>query len=127
MADILRIIDLSKRFSRAAVVDHLNLELTEGSIYGLVGPNGAGKTTTIKMLMNILQPTEGRAEILGTDSRNLGPRDFERIGYVSENQEMPDWMTVGYLMSYLKPFYPAWDDAREENSCASLICLWTEN
>jgi ABC-2 type transport system ATP-binding protein len=94
------------------VLDRLNLELAEGSIYGLVGPNGAGKTTTIKMLMNILQPTEGHALVLGQDSRRLGPRDFEQIGYVSENQEMPDWMTVGYLMSYLKPFYPAWDDAR---------------
>ena len=101
-----------KRFGRSTVVDHLNLDVPEGSIYGLVGPNGAGKTTTIKMLMNILQPSEGRAEVLGTDSRHLGPRDFERIGYVSENQEMPDWMTVGYFMAYLKPFYPTWDDAR---------------
>jgi len=112
MTDTLRTIDLSKRYGHTAVVDRLNLELPESSIYGLVGPNGAGKTTTIKMLMNILQPTEGRTLVLGTDSRKLGPRDFERIGYVSENQEMPHWMTVGYLMSYLKPFYPAWDDAR---------------
>ncbi len=112
MTGTLRIIDLSKRFGRSTVVDHLNLDVPEGSIYGLVGPNGAGKTTTIKMLMNILQPSEGRAEVLGTDSRHLGPRDFERIGYVSENQEMPDWMTVGSFMAYLKPFYPTWDDAR---------------
>src|SRR6185436_9106708 len=39
-------------------------------------------------------------------------RHFQQIGYVSENQEMPEWMTVGYLMNYLKPFYPAWDDDR---------------
>ena len=113
MTGTLRIIDLSKRFGRSTVVDHLNLDVPEGSIYGLVGPNGAGKTTTIKMLMNILQPSEGRAEVLGTDSRRLICRDFvERIGYVSENQEMPDWMTVGSFMAYLKPFYPTWDDAR---------------
>ena len=73
MTGTLRIIDLSKRFGRSTVVDHLNLDVPEGSIYGLVGPNGAGKTTTIKMLMNILQPSEGRAEVLGTDSRHLGP------------------------------------------------------
>jgi ABC-2 type transport system ATP-binding protein len=50
--------------------------------------------------------------MLGIDSRRLGPDDLAKIGYVSENQEMPGWMTVRYLMSYLKPFYPAWDDAR---------------
>jgi ABC-2 type transport system ATP-binding protein len=112
MSDILRTVDLSKRFGGNVVVERLNLELPESSIYGLVGPNGAGKTTTIKMLMNIVPPSTGHAVVLGTDSRRLGPAAFERIGYVSENQEMPEWMTVHYLMSYLKPFYPAWDDAR---------------
>jgi ABC-2 type transport system ATP-binding protein len=62
--------------------------------------------------MNILQPTAGSIEVLGKDSRALEPEDLARIGYVSENQEMPGWMTVSYLMSYLKPFYPTWDDAR---------------
>jgi ABC-2 type transport system ATP-binding protein len=60
--------------------------------------------------MNILQPDSGSVELLGVDSRRLGPDDLTRIGYVSENQEMPGWMTVKYLMSYLKPFYPTWDD-----------------
>jgi len=90
----------------------LTLEVPEGSVFALVGTNGAGKTTTIKTVMNIIKPTSGYATVLGTDSRQLGPRQFERIGYVSENQEMPDWMTVGYFLDYLKPFYPAWDDAR---------------
>jgi ABC-2 type transport system ATP-binding protein len=75
-----------------------------------VGPNGAGKTTAIKAMMNITAPTSGRAAILGVDSRRLGPDDFAQIGYVSENQKMPDWMTVAYFMAYLKPFYPTWDD-----------------
>ena len=85
----------------------LTLEVPEGSVFALVGTNGAGKTTTIKTVMNIIKPTSGYATVLGTDSRQLGPRQFERIGYVSENQEMPDWMTVGYFLDYLKPFYPA--------------------
>jgi ABC-2 type transport system ATP-binding protein len=78
---------------------------------GVVGPNGAVKTTAIKILMNILKPDSGHAEILGVQSRKLAPDDFTRIGYVSENQEMPLWMTVGYFLNYLKPFYPTWDDA----------------
>jgi len=112
MTGILRTEDLSKRFGRTPVLDRLTLDVTEGSVYALVGPNGAGKTTTIKILMNIIEPTAGRAEVLGADSRHLLPRHFAQIGYVSENQEMPEWMTVGYFFDYLKPFYPAWDDAR---------------
>lgn len=112
MSDILRTIDLSKRFRSTVALDHMNMAVPEGSVYGLVGPNGAGKTTTIKLLMNLHQPTAGRAEVFGHDSRRISPQDFAQIGYVSENQEMPEWMTVGYLMVYLKPFYPAWDAAR---------------
>jgi ABC-2 type transport system ATP-binding protein len=114
MTDILRTIDLSKRFRNSVALDHLNMTVPEHSVYGLVGPNGAGKTTTIKILMNILQSSGGTAEIFGRDSRKLSPQDFTQIGYVSENQQMPEWMTVGYFMNYLKPFYPNWDSARAQ-------------
>jgi ABC-2 type transport system ATP-binding protein len=112
MSDILRAVDLSKRFRKAVVLDRMNMAVPEGSVFALVGPNGAGKTTTIKVLMNIHEPSAGHSEVFGRDSRRLSPQDFTRIGYVSENQEMPEWMTVEYFMSYLKPFYPEWDDAR---------------
>jgi ABC-2 type transport system ATP-binding protein len=100
---------LSKRYRRVPVLDGLTLGVPEGSVFGLIGPNGAGKTTTIKILMNILRADHGRAQIFGVDSSNLGPRDFTKIGYVSENQQMPGWMTIDYLLQYLKPFYPSWD------------------
>jgi ABC-2 type transport system ATP-binding protein len=103
---------LSKEYRGVKALTDLNLEIEAGSIYALLGPNGAGKSTTIKTLMNILRPTGGRALVLGCDSRKLGAKDFTRIGYVSENQQFPDWMTIGYFMAYLKPFYPDWDDAR---------------
>jgi ABC-2 type transport system ATP-binding protein len=102
---------LSKAFRRTEAVNALDLEVPEGSIYAMIGPNGAGKTTTIKLLMNILRASAGSAQVLGVDSRRLSPREFARIGYVSENQEMPDWMTVDYFLRYLRPFYPTWDDA----------------
>jgi ABC-2 type transport system ATP-binding protein len=114
MSDVIRAIDLTKHYRKVAALDSLSLGIPEGSLYGLVGPNGAGKTTALKTLMNILKPDAGRAEILGVDSRAIGPREFARIGYVSENQEMPDWMTVEYFMAYLKPFYPTWDAARAD-------------
>src|SRR5580698_6580107 len=100
------------RISHVRVLDGLNLMVPEGSVFGLAGPNGAGKTTTVKILMNILRPTSGHADVMGIDSQKLGSEAFAKIGYVSENQEMPEWMTVQYLLAYLKPFYPAWDDAR---------------
>jgi len=114
MTEILRTINLSKQFRKTVVLDHLNMNVPENSIYGLVGPNGAGKTTTIKILMNILRPSEGTTEVFGRDSHRLSPQDFAQIGYVSENQQMPEWMTVGYFMNYLKPFYPNWDAARAQ-------------
>jgi ABC-2 type transport system ATP-binding protein len=115
MTEILRTVDLSKKFRSTAVLDHLNMAVPEHSVYALVGPNGAGKTTTIKILMNARRATGGVAEIFGHDSRKLSPADLAQIGYVSENQQIPDWMTVEYLMRYLKPFYPTWDDARAQD------------
>lgn len=67
----------------------VDLDVCEGSIYALIGPNGAGKTTLIKTLLNILRPSSGRSELLGTDSRRLSPGELQRIGYVSENQKLP--------------------------------------
>ncbi len=110
MSSPIRTQKLSKAFRRTDAVRELDLEVPAGSIYGLIGPNGAGKTTTIKLLMNILRASSGSAEVLGVDSRRLGPKQLARIGYVSENQELPEEMTVDYLLRYLKPFYPAWDE-----------------
>jgi ABC-2 type transport system ATP-binding protein len=101
---------VTRSFGRLDAVHELSLNVPTGSIFALIGPNGAGKTTTIKLLMNLIRPTRGAARVLGTDSRRLGSRDFERIGYVSENQRLPDWMTPDELLDYCRPFYPAWDD-----------------
>jgi ABC-2 type transport system ATP-binding protein len=78
-----------------------------------MGPNGAGKTTLIKMLMNLVRPSSGEASILGGDCRALAGRSFASIGYVSENQKLPDWMSIGQYIAYWRPFYPKWDRALE--------------
>jgi ABC-2 type transport system ATP-binding protein len=110
MSDDLTATELRKQFRNTTALEHVSMSVPEGSVFGLVGPNGAGKTTMIKILMNILQPTSGTASVLGVNSAELGPGDFTHIGYVSENQELPDWMTVGYFLRYLKDFYPSWDE-----------------
>ena len=107
---MIRAENLTKRFVRNEALHGLTFEVPEGSVFALLGANGAGKSTAIKTVMNILQPTSGRAEVLGVDSRRLGVAQLARIGYVSENQQLPDWMKVDAFLAYCKPFYPAWRD-----------------
>jgi ABC-2 type transport system ATP-binding protein len=107
--------NLTKKFRKVDALNNLNLDVPEGAIYALVGPNGAGKTTAIKILMNILGPTSGAAQVLGMDSTKIAGGAFASIGYVSENQELPLWMTVDTLLAYMRPFYPSWDKDLEKD------------
>jgi ABC-2 type transport system ATP-binding protein len=106
---------LCKKYHRVAALDHVNLEVQEGAVYALVGQNGAGKTTAIKILMNLIPASQGTAQVLGTDSRKIRGKSYAQIGYVSENQEIPEWMKVGALLDYLRDFYPTWDLALEQS------------
>jgi ABC-2 type transport system ATP-binding protein len=109
--------DLTCRYGRTEAVRGLTLTVEPGSIFALLGPNGAGKTTTVRMLMNILRPSAGRATVLGVDSRRLGVHELATIGYVSENQKVPLWMTVDELLAFCRPLYPSWD----ESLCRKLL------
>jgi len=104
---------LSHSYWRTEALSDLTLAVPAGSVMALLGSNGAGKTTTIKVLMNLLRPTSGSAQVLGVDSRRIGERELAQIGYVSENQKLPEWMTVRQLLDYCRPFYPTWDPALE--------------
>ena len=112
MTDILTTHKLSKRYRRKLALDGLSLTVPEGGVYALLGPNGAGKTTALKLLMNLHPPTSGEATVLGIDTRKLQGSHFSQIGYVSENQDLPGWMTLKYLLDYLKAFYPTWNEER---------------
>jgi ABC-2 type transport system ATP-binding protein len=101
---------LTRRFGKVEAVEDVSLRVPAGSIFALVGPNGAGKTTTIKVLMNLLRPTRGTATVLGVDSQRIDTSARQRIGYVSENQKLPDHLTPAQLLDYCRPFYPTWDD-----------------
>jgi ABC-2 type transport system ATP-binding protein len=73
---------LSKRYGRVDALTDLDLELAEGEIVGYLGPNGAGKTTTIRLLLGLIQPTSGRAEIFGLDCRRRPVEAHRRLAYV---------------------------------------------
>lgn len=115
MTAVIRTDALTKKYRRVAALDHVNLEVQEGAVYALVGQNGAGKTTAIKILMNLIPASQGTAQVLGTDSRKIRGKFYAQIGYVSENQEIPEWMKVGALLDYLRDFYPTWDLALEQS------------
>src|SRR5450755_1967828 len=106
---IIHAASLHKAFGRHEALQGLSLSVPEGSAYALIGANGAGKTTTIKVLMNIIEPSDGEATAMGVNARRLSARQFGQIGYVSENQDMPGRLTVGQYLDYLRPFYATWD------------------
>ena len=79
-------------------LDQLSLEIDAGEVFGFLGPNGAGKTTTLKLLMQLVFPTSGRAEILGRPAGDVATR--RRIGYLPENPHFYDHLTAEELLNY---------------------------
>ena len=79
-------------------LDRLSLDIEAGEVFGFLGPNGAGKTTTLKLLMQLIYPTSGRAEILGRPVGDVGVR--QRIGYLPENPSFYDYLTAEELLNY---------------------------
>ena len=112
--NIIELTNVTHRYWRTEALRNLTLHVPVGSVFALLGANGAGKTTAIKVLMNLLRPTSGVVRVLGQDSCRLGESELARIGYVSENQQLPLWMTVRQLLDYCRPFYPTWDAALEQ-------------
>ncbi len=85
---------LTKRFGRFTAVDHISFRVLRGEIFGFLGPNGSGKTTTIRMLLGLIQPTEGRALVLGHDSWQETDRIRTRVGYMSQKFSLYEDLTV---------------------------------
>jgi ABC-2 type transport system ATP-binding protein len=109
MEDAIRTSRLTKYYGRHKVVDHLDLRVPPGTVYGLLGRNGAGKSTTLKMLAGIVRPDYGRAELLGEDVARLRPQTRARIAYLAEGHPLYTWMTVGETLSFSLAFYPGAD------------------
>jgi ABC-2 type transport system ATP-binding protein len=92
---------LTRRFGAFTAVDHISFEVRRGEIFGFLGPNGAGKTTTIRMLLGLLEPTEGRAWVLGYDAARETARIRPRVGYMSQRFSLyPDLSVEETLRFY---------------------------
>jgi ABC-2 type transport system ATP-binding protein len=91
---------LTKRYGDTVAVDHLDLAVEEGEVFGLLGPNGAGKTTTILMLLGLSEPTEGRAEVLGLDPQREALAVKRLVGYVPDAVGFYDDLTGRQNLRY---------------------------
>ena len=81
-ATAIRTEGLTKRYGGVAALDHLDLEVAQGEVVGYLGPNGAGKTTTIRLLLGLINPTEGRGEIFGLDCHRQPVETHRRLAFV---------------------------------------------
>ncbi|OLC35284.1 MAG: multidrug ABC transporter ATP-binding protein [Candidatus Rokubacteria bacterium 13_1_40CM_4_69_5] len=96
---------LTKRFGRIVAVDHLDLTVRAGELYGFLGPNGAGKSTTLRMLCGILEPSEGEGSVLGIDLRRHPERVKSVIGYMSQRFSLYDDLTVQENLTFYARLY----------------------
>jgi ABC-2 type transport system ATP-binding protein len=97
---------LTKYYGPWVALDHLALRVPRGCVFGLLGRNGAGKTTAIKLLLGLLRPTFGRAQVLGCDCQHLTPQVRQRVGYVAQGHRLYGWMTIARLETFQRAFFP---------------------
>ncbi len=101
MGEAIRLQGLTKDYDGTRALDHLDLSVPSEGCLGFLGPNGAGKTTTIKILTNMLKPTEGRAYIYGTDAIADPRRALASVGAVVETPEFYPELTPAEVLAYL--------------------------
>jgi len=112
---VVEIAGLSRRFGRIVALDQVSLSVPRGAVFGLVGENGAGKTTLIKHLIGLLKAQSGTVSVFGLDPVREPVAVLSRVGFLSEDRDLPDWLRIHELLRYLRPFYPTWHDRLAED------------
>src|SRR5437870_924683 len=111
---VVAINNLSRRFGSKTALDDVSLYVPRGGVFGLVGENSAGKTTLIKHILGLLRAEAGSVRVFGIDPVADPVVVLGRIGYLSEQPDLPGWMRVDELMRYTQAFYRNWDTAYAE-------------
>ena len=111
---VINVSALTRRFGAKTALDAVRVSMPRGAVYGLVGANGAGKTTLIKHILGLLRAESGSVRVFGLDPVADPVAVLSRIGYLSEENDLPGWMRVNELIRYSRAFYPAWDDVYAE-------------
>jgi ABC-2 type transport system ATP-binding protein len=111
---VILVSDLTRRFGAKTALASVSVSVPRGAVYGLVGANGAGKTTLIKHVLGLLRAESGSVRVFGLDPVAEPVAVLSRIGYLSEENDLPGWMTVDELVRYSRALDPGWDDAYAE-------------
>src|SRR5881296_3188732 len=111
---VIHVSALTRRFGAKTALASVSLSLQRGAVYGLVGATGAGKTTLIKHILGLLRAESGSVRVFGLDPVADPVAVLSRIGYLSEENDLPGWMRVDEPIRYTGAFYPKWDDAYAE-------------
>ncbi len=109
--NVIEIRGVTRRFGANRALDNVSLVVPKGLVFGLVGANGAGKTTLIRHVLGLLKAQTGSVRVFGFDPVKEPVRVLSRLGYLSEEGDLPGWMRVDELMRYMRAFYPTWDEA----------------
>ena len=122
-APIIDITGLSKFYGKARGIEHINLEIGEGEIFGFIGPNGAGKSTTIRILMNLIFPTGGSARIMGMDVIRDTKKIKMQVGYIPSDASAYSSMNVHEFLNYCIRFYNVQNGAQRISELSELFEL----
>jgi ABC-2 type transport system ATP-binding protein len=122
-APAIDITDLSKFYGKARGIEHIDLEIGEGEIFGFIGPNGAGKSTTIRILMNMIFPSGGSARIMGMDVIRDTRKIKKQVGYIPSDANAYSSMKVSEFLNYCIRFYETLDGDQRITELSDLFEL----
>src|SRR5512139_3664237 len=116
--------DLTKHFNTNVAVEGLNLQVSQGEVFGFLGPNGAGKTTTVRMLTSLITPTRGRAVVNGF---TLGQQDTQirrTVGVLTETPGLYDNLSAEYNLRIFARLYEVKDGPGQVEKYLRMLGLW---
>jgi ABC-2 type transport system ATP-binding protein len=108
--------NLSKRYGSQQVLKNVSFSIPKGAVLGLIGSNGAGKTTLMRIIVGLLMPQSGSVRVLDEPALALTDAAKTRLGYVPQQPEALNWMTVESMLNFVGSFYPKWDSEFVWNS-----------
>lgn len=118
MSHPLEIQNLSKTFGQKTALDSVSLTCQAGSIIGLIGPNGSGKSTLLRSAIGLCSPTSGTVHTLSCPALELESEQLSQIGFVQQESDLLDWLSVSDHLDYVASFYPNWDLERQNKLAA---------
>ncbi len=111
---VVEVTKLSRSFGDKLALNELSLVVPRGGVFGLIGGNGAGKTTLLRHLLGLLRAQSGSVSVFGLDPVSQPVGVLGRLGYLSEDRDLPNYMRIRDLMRYTQAFYPSWDQKYAE-------------